>query len=512
MIQFYAEAKIDTVWPISKIQLSPRPTVSSFSLGDLLLTGNYTGRIALALEDILNMPLPDEPMLLSIPAFDFAVLRNVSINGIHWAELQQGVARVSLRNFSNVGLDSARVACDIASIDFRDITPQSGQSGRQALAGGIVATRNEVVVSGGSRGTNGMPVLVCRYDSLVIEYQLDSLRLLAAEVQLPAAHASRKLFLGVTASNSFSLESLSLVEGYAELAFANSFAFPVTIDYAIAKLNQQGRVELGAFGSRSVAIDLAGRSLANSGLTNSLLDIGAEVSTAASGEYVQIDKRQGLAVNSAIKGMKPGYLAGELGVPLYITSPRESMPSLMPNGLSALRLPNCRLDVRVTSAVGFRARVNLHIVGTNSAGDSVRLDREFQVAPGKPGDPRASEFHVPLASVLNIGPDKVSVSCDIGIWGRGKIDEQGYACGLASVSTPLRLALAHDTIDLGSRVVEIDQYLREKIARYMVAAEVTVEVNNHFPLGMNACVVLTREPEPADSGSEVRGPETDSGG
>ena len=511
VLQFYAEAKIDTTRPISRIQLSPRPTVSSFTLGDLLLTGNYTGRIALALEEILQVPLPDEPMLLPIPGFDFAVVRNVSINGIHWAELQQGVARVSLRNFSNVELDSTRVACDFATVGFRNVRPQSEQSERQALDGGVLGARNDVVFSGGSCGSNGTPVLVCRYDSLVIEYQLDSLRLLAAEVQLPAAQAGRKLFLGVTASNSFALESLALVQGYAELAFANNFAFPVTIDYAIAKLNSQGRVELGAFGSQTVAIDLTGRSLTNSGLTNSLLEVGTEVSTAASGEYVQVDKRQGLAVNSAIKGMKPSYLAGELGLPLYITSPRESLPRLLPNGLSALRLPHCRLDVRVASEVGFRSRVSLHIVGTNSAGDSVRVEREFQVPPGAPGDPRVSEFHVPLASVLNIGPDKVSVSYDIGIWGRGKIDERGFACGLASVSTPLRLALAHDTIELGSRVVEIDQTLRDKIARYMVAGEVCAEIDNHFPLGMNACVVLTRAAESSDSGSEARGPESDSG-
>jgi hypothetical protein len=510
VIQFYAEAKIDTTRPISRIQLSPKPIASSFGLGDLLLTGDYTGRFALALEDILNTPLPEQPMLLPIPAFDFAVLREVSINGIHSAELQQGVARVTVRNFSNVGLDSARVGSDLATVGFSNIRPQSGQSERQALDGGVLGTRNDVVFSGGSAGSNGIPVLVCRYDSLVVEYQLDSLRLLAAEVRLPAAHAGRKLFLGVTASNSFALESLALVQGYAELGFANNFAFPVTIDYTVAKLNARGRVDLAPFGSQSVALDLAGRALANSGLTNSLLDVYTEVSTAASGEYVQVDKRQGLGINAAIKGMRPSYLAGELGLPLYITSPKESLPRLLPNGLSALRLPHCRMDVRIASEVGFRARVNLHIVGTNAAGDSVRLEREFQVPPGAPGDPRVSEFHVPLASVLNIGPDKVSVSYDIGIWGRGKIDERGYACGIASVSTPLRLALAHDTIELGSRVVEIGQSLREQIARYMVAGEVSAEIDNHFPLGMNACVVLTREPEPSDSGSEVRGPETDS--
>jgi hypothetical protein len=507
VLQFFAAVKIDTIRPISRIHLSPNPVASAFGLADFVLTGKYAGRITLALQDLLNQPLPEQPMLMPIPAFAFTVQRVVSIAGIRSAVVLRGSAEVSAANHSNVEFESLRVACDLATLSFPAVAPQSEQSRRQALDGGSVAADNEVAIAGSSRGSNGRPVLVSRRDSLVFEFELDSLRLASAELQVPAAKTGRKVFLGVTASNSFTLDSVMFAQGWSELVFQNGFPFAITAEYTIAELGKNGNLSLPGFGAETVEVDLAGRSLSNSGLRNSLLTIDVKVATIASGDYVTIVKGQGLALNSRIQGIVPSYIAGVLGAPLYVTSPRETLPGLLPKGFSSVRLPRCRLDLKVASGVRFRMHLNLHIVGRNRAGDSSRIERELQVEPGYPNDPRVAEFHVPLAGILDIGPDQLSVSYDIGLWGRGEVEQGSFTCGNASVSTPLHLALAHDTIDMGSRIVTFDQSTRDRIARYLVAGEVCAEVENHFPLGMNACVVLR-----ADSGVSPYVPESSNSG
>jgi hypothetical protein len=510
VLQFFAAVKIDTIRPISRIHLSPNPVASAFGLADFVLTGKYTGRITLALQDLMNEPLPEQPTPMPIPAFAFTVQRVIGINGIRQAVVLRGIAEASVANYSNVEFESLGVACDLTTLSFAAVEPQSQQTHRQVLDGGSLAADNEVAIAGSSRGSNGRPVLVSCRDSLAIEFQLDSLRLASAELQVPAANAGRKVFMGVTASNSFTLDSVTFAQGWSELVFQNGFPFAVTADYTIAELGRHGDLSLPPFGAETVEIDLAGRSLSNSGLRNALLTIDLHVATIASGDYVTIDKRQALSLNSTIQEIVPSYIAGVLGLPLYVTSPRETLPGLLPKGFSSVRLPRCRLDLKVASGIRFHTHLNLHIVARNQAGDSALIDRELQVEPGSPNDPRVAEFHVPLAGILDIGPDQLSVSYDIGIWGRGEVETGSFACGNASVSTPLNLALAHDTIDMGSRIVAIDQSTRDKIARYLVAGQVCAEVENHFPLGMNACVVLTQVPESQDSGSGLDGPGTDS--
>lgn len=148
------------------------------------------------------------------------------------------------------------------------------------------------------------------------------------------------------------------------------------------------------------------------------------------------------------------------------------------------------MNIEVTSAVGFNARLNLHVLATNRTGDTEQLERTLAIPAGSPAYPSVNDFNIPLHRLLTFGADQLSLVYDIAISGQGMITAGSYACGTASIATPLRLALSHDTIDLGGRVVEIDQGTRDKIARYLVAGEVCADVGNHFPLGMNACVVL----------------------
>jgi hypothetical protein len=498
-IQFSAAVNFDTVRPISRIQLSPNPLSKSLGLADFMLTGKYAGRIVLALQDLLNVTLPEQPTLMPIPAFAFSIDRSVSIGGIRSAEVRSGAVRVSVHNFSNVALDSLCLGCAMASLRFVGVGAQSGESLRAGLDGDSIGAENEVLIAGGSSGSNGRPIPVARDDSLVIDFQLDSLRLVSGELQVPAANVERTLFLGVTASSSFALDSVTFARGSAQLVFQNGFPVPVTVTCTIAELDWHGNLALQPFGVETVGIDLTGRTLGNSGLRNSLLTVDVRAATVASGDYVSIDQRQSLSLNATMQGMNPSHLAGTLRAPLCTTTPQETLPGLLPNGFAALRLPRCRMDLVVTSGTHFHTHLNLHVVAMNKTGDSAWIDREFQVEPGNPDDPRVTEFHVPLAGLLNIGPERLGVSCDIKVWGRGDVGENSSICGNASVGTPLRLALVRDTIDLGGRVVAIDRSTRNRIDRYLVAGEVRAEVENHFPLGMNALVALTQVPDSADS-------------
>jgi hypothetical protein len=493
-IQFYAEARLDTIRPISSISLSGQTLSTDFKLADLTLTGDYSGRIRLGLEEILGAPLPEQPVLLPVPPFVFDLERTFSIDRIRSAELLRGVSRIKVSNFSNLTIDSVRLDCQATGVYcFTAIGPGARAEARQRLGGCRISGQNALVLHGRSAGGGSEPVWVSRNDSLIIEVKFDSLRLSSAELQIPPAEARKKLFLGVTASHPFTLDSIAFRRGNAELTLVNNFAFPVDIAVTIAKLAYHDNLHLTPASERTATIDLAGKSLANNSLLNCLLEVVALVSVRPDSGYVRVSKDQRLAVTSKLDCLAPEFLCGDLREPLYITPRQETLPRLLPSGLPALRLPRCRLDLRIMSEIGFLGRLNLHISGANRAGDTARIDKTVYVLPGSPAYPQITECAIPLYHVLTIGPDQVRFSYDLGITGRGSIEYNSCATGKIAVSTPLRLALCADTIDLGGRVVEIDQATRDKIARYLVAGEIQADVGNHFPLGINACVILKSE-------------------
>ena len=498
VIQFNAVANIDTIRPIKTLSLSGRPLATSFKLADLTLTGDFSCRVKLGLEEILGMALPEQPALVPVAPFAFSLERQFTVSRIRNAELLRGAAIVRLGNYSNVPIDSARLSSELlGNARFADLAPGRNLEDRRRLGGCRVNPQNHFVLAGSSRGSMPESVWVSRYDSVVVEVAFDSLRLSSAELQMPQARANKKLFLGVTASHSFKLDSVTFARGYAELSFANSFSFPLDVALRIARLGYAENLHLGPIGTGTAFVALTGKSLANNGLTNSLLEVVTQVAVPPDSGYVAVSKDQALTINSTLNDLSPQYLRGELQEPLYITPKQETLPRLLPTGFPALRLPRCLLDLHITSAIGYRGRLNLHITGTNKAGDTACLDQTVYLAPGDPTFPRMTDYTLPLHHVLTIGPEHVRFSYDIEVSGYGSIQAEGYATGQAAISTPLRLALCADTIDLGGKVVEIDQGLRDNIARYLVAGEIQADVGNHFPLGMNACVVL--KPEPEDS-------------
>jgi hypothetical protein len=488
-VQFQAQTTIDTIRPISTLAVSGQPFASSFHLSDLALSGAGSARVKLGLEEVLGVSLPEEPTVLPVPGFEFSLDRSFALDRIRQADLLRGTVRIELANYSNVPLDSL-VADNVLTgmCRFAPVEANSGTRTNRSLRAGQVTSQNPLQLRGGGAGV--AQALVSSRDSMVLTVEFDSLRLSSAELKVPQARASKKLFLGVAANHPFTLDSALFSAGRAEVKLNNSFPFPVNITLRIPKLGYCGDVPVGPGATQTVNIDLAGRALSNNGLTNSLLDVNSSLAVAAGEDYCSITKDQSLALASQMQDLVPDFLAGDLRQPMYVTAPQETMPQFFPTGLPALRLPGCMLTLKLVSAIGFRARLNLHIFGINKTGDTARIDQTVYIAPGSPEFPNLTEEVIPLRRVMNIGPEHLYLTYDIGVSGRGSIEKAGYSTGQAAVSTPLRLALCADTIDLGGRVVEIDQGVRDKIARYLVAGEINADIGNHFPLGMNACVTL----------------------
>ncbi|MEO0109104.1 MAG: hypothetical protein ABIK62_08075 [candidate division WOR-3 bacterium] len=499
VIQFQAHADIDTIRPMADFVLTGSTQTTSFSLADLNLRGAYAARLKFGLEEVLGLPLPEEPTPLPIPPFEFRLLRIAPIDCLRSAELLRGTLILTVENHSNCRLDSIQLRSPVLGIcRLYDIAPLDRREQRQRLGAQRIQDQNEFQLIGGSSGSGGRLVPVSRHDSLVIIVGFDSVRLAAACLRLPQAQTTKKTYLGVTAGRAFTLDSAVFAQGHAELRLVNDFTFPVAISLRIARLGFERDLWLEPTSSCPVWIDLTGRSLSNNSLTNSLVDVVARLTVPATADYVTITKDQCLTYDAQLCDLKPSFLAGELREPRYVTPSQESLPRLLPSGIPALRLPRCELRLKFTSAIGFRGRINLHIRARNRAGDTARLDRVLYLSPGSPDYPRTHEFSIPLYSVLSIAPEQIQVSYDIAISGRGQIQSAGYAAGRAGVATPLRLALCSDTVDLGGRVVELDQATRDIIARYLVSGEVSADLGNHFPLGMAGRVVLC----PTDSGQE----------
>lgn len=491
VIQFHAEARIDTLRPGEAITFASEPATATFQLRDLTITGDFVSRLSISLEELLGIALPEEPVRLPVAPFSFVLDRQFTVSRIREAELLSGRIQIQLENHSQVPLDSLRLTSELVGNQrVTGILPNRTRTLCRQLGASRITTENRFRLIGGGTGTGQESVLVSRADSLVISFAFDSLRLISAELQPQLAEAGRRLMLGVAASKPFRLDSVVFAHGYAELNLANNLPLPLNLILDIPRLACTRTLQIPALSNQPVIIDLAGKSLASTGLNNSLLAVNVRLAVTPDNNFVRITKDQTFTLVTRLSNLQPAYLRGELREPLYVTPEPETLPRLLPSGLPGMRLPRCRLELRLTSAIGYAGRLNLRIRGQNKAGDTALLERTIYLAPGSPEFPRTTEYVLPLHHVLSIGPEQLQFAYSFAVSGYGTLQQNSFISGSAVIATPLRLALCADTVDLGEKMIPIDQGIRTKLERYLVAGELQADVRNHFPLGMQACVFL----------------------
>jgi hypothetical protein len=229
--------------------------------------------------------------------------------------------------------------------------------------------------------------------------------------------------------------------------------------------------------------------------------------TTASDDPVTISADQAIEVSVVVEPLVFSRVVGRLNrIVLDIPEQRQTVPGI-PDGLDNVNIASTAVEVHVTSAIGFRAEVELDITGSNAAGASApplfipvtleRGDPDFPVAYVL--TPSASA----LTDFLNFLPSEIVINSRV-IVGDGvtpDIIDTSHSVTLDSVvfDTEPRLAIAADTQmepeETLQNITFRDSKARKRIRSNFVSGNVTATLENSIPLGVGVRLFVGRTRE-----------------
>ena len=481
--------RLDTLQPVEVLELRPVNATSRISPSDFLLMAAGRGRLNLALSDVAGVPIPDSGMKARLGPFANSLERSCPLEGIAEVEIDSGLAVVTCHNYTEVPFDSLQVESPFGMLAFGYVAPHSEVEARLDVAGTTVSSPVSLSLFFRSPGTGGDTVQLNKYDSLVVEFRFDSLRIGSGRLKIPAAVGERRCSVAVGSARPFRIDSLTLASGTFSLGVQNDY--DLTID-AVLQVPQLGIVRschLPPHGSDRIEMDLAGLLIRNEGSTGLLLKYDVLAVPEPTEGYVTIARDDALVTTSVATGLVVDAIVGEFLQPCYLASGRDTILRI-PFGISGLRVPSAEVALDMTSEVGFPMDVMIRGVAERDGQEIATVDRTFRVEPGQPGAARTSEFTFPVTDLINAGPDVVAVEYNTRIMGAGSYHSGACMWGRATMSTPMRVALEPDTILTPARRVLLSDAQRTLREKHLVGAGGILHVANRLPFSFTGRLIL----------------------
>ena len=165
----------------------------------------------------------------------------------------------------------------------------------------------------------------------------------------------------------------------------------------------------------------------------------------------------------------------------------------IPDELSGLRLPAATLVIELVNETGIGGEIDLSLTGRNAAGESVTVATSSTVAPAQGGEPAKTtvvldETNSLIADLLSILPEEFTLEGAVSVGGEdevGTVRPGDRAQVIWRADAPLRLIIDDAEIDREPELLDLDEDLRDNLDRHLVAAEIVLEINNHFPFGLD---------------------------
>ena len=184
---------------------------------------------------------------------------------------------------------------------------------------------------------------------------------------------------------------------------------------------------------------------------------------------------------------------------LHLPIPSITKKLGFPDGLDNIALSTSSLQVFMTSAVGFKSQLDLHLDGTSTTGDRGILDINAIIERGDPDNPKQliiGPSSTELTTFLNVLPDSLVVKPEVllgdGVGVEVIKPEDWVQLDSLVFKAPARLRISADTqirTDPQPRVFN-DATARERISSNLDSAVVTTDIENHLPIGVRVSLLV----------------------
>ena len=492
-------------------RLRVTPTANTFQtpIGDINLPGQTLPDIDISLGTLLGEELPEGAVPL-IPAVDIDQQVGIPLDNVQSVVIKEGGFDIALTNglpmpLSGLQLtlvDRGRDGIVVETLDLGEVAANGGTaSGSFSLAGKDISGDLAIGLSGGTAEVTN--VTVQENPRLVIEAALRPLVVTEATAVIPEQEFDDRQILDFP-DDRIQVTRAVISQGGLTLRVRNDIPVLMEIELSLdelrkpdSKVNSFLVDKLSPGEVREIRFDLDGNEFAPDDPLRMRLSYRAK--TVASGTPVTIRSGGTIMVEAITEGLVFSRVEGVLnGIELPIEPMTVEVD--FPNGLDNIALSSTSLAVYLTSAVGFRSRIDLNIEGTNKAGESASLHVSEVFERGNPDNPVPlviSPDSEELTDFLNLLPSTVRVEPTV-LLGDGtgtEVIEPDHWVQIDSVEfiAPARFQIKSDTQVRPAPIYRDlqDDEARERIESNLVSAWALTQIENHMPTGVRVSLAVT---------------------
>jgi hypothetical protein len=460
-----------------------------FAVPDFVISPVGSTRAALPAAGLAGVPVQDSAYL-PLPPFVADTTLPIDLPGIDSVAAASAVLRFAVDNRTDIAFDSVLVELPFARdpVFAAPLGPRTSGERRSVIGPAVLGALTPLRVRAVSPGSGGQPVWLRARDSLVLSLTVDSLRVEAGRLAPPRssnAEAQRDDTLFLHGSTHIRVDSALIGRGFVRVGLANDLAFGVRCSLALEEVGQEHMVDLAPRDSLSWIVDLSAAMYGNRNRDSSQLTLACRLNGTFSGEPVELGPGDGFRVSAAVDSVALDYARGWATDTVWSPVLADSLEWVVAESLRELpiRFSSVRLAGEVASGFNlgglFDLTLQAHAPGVSES-ESVR----FVLPPGTPGQPGTGRFEAEIARLMNIVPERLTVSGRAGLVGRAEFWRESFVTGAGAAVVPLRVKVLPHTYRVGPWEVPLDSVLRKFARSYIRTAEVEAAIANHLPLGV----------------------------
>lgn len=368
------------------------------------------------------------------------------------------------------------------------------------LGGAVLPDSVGVVLSGGSPGSGGQLVRIDAQSELAVSVRTSDLEVTSAE-----ASVGEQSFLEVASvdlPDSVRVLRATVSQGELVMRLSNELPLDTTVDLEIPGfVDDDGAalvlsIPLPAGSNVDRSVDLRPYELRLGTEPGQKLDLFARVSTPGSdGAYVQIRSTDRIAVVVEPLSLRFSSVTGILD-PVEVDIESSQTTIEIPEDLEHMQLQSAELVLGFRSTLGMPVNVDLRMEGTNDRGVMVPLETSIEIPALLPDQPTQhartlDRTNSSIVEFLNNLPTAITFS------GTARIGD-GFTVGTVattdsvsarwSISAPMVVAVAAQTIDSDADSIDLGEELRDHLRERLVELTLEAEVTSTLPLAATAFV------------------------
>ncbi|MEO0077655.1 MAG: hypothetical protein ABIK86_01455 [candidate division WOR-3 bacterium] len=490
-LRFASTRLLDTMRPAGAVEFLTIDEPSDIKVCDFLFPSLGCAPSGLSMEELLGVSIPDSGIKSRVEPFVVSGNRACAIEDVERVDLVDGMLGLEIANLTSLEFDSVLVTTPVGAVRVDRVAAHEIRREHLAVAGNVLSSPLEFGFTAGSSGSKSDTVHLRKADSLVFRFVLDSVRIARGRLKIPSVEVTRRCVVRMECVHPMRIDSLVLSRGECLFSLNNRFGFPIRLRLDAPKLSKSEESCVDGNSGASYCADLRGLRLDTRARTNSLFEFRVTATVERSTEYVDIGKDDGVLISYKTSGLVPEIVVGQFLEPVYVAAMLDTILDLRSLDIHGVRLADAELVIDLESDVGFRTETELKLTSIRDGRSVLGVAYTLVLPPAEAGRPARSSWTIPLAALINCGPDLIIAEHVTRVLGSGWYEANSAVSGSAIASGPLRMALVRDTVDIAPRRAMVTPAQRAAITDHLISGEVSLTAANKFPFAGGGRFILT---------------------